>query len=61
MIKVQPITLEGRGLRLEPLTEEHHEALARASADGRLWELFYIAVPPPEGMRGYVTEALNGE
>jgi len=61
MINVQPIVLEGRGIRLEPLTEEHHEALAAAATDGRLWELWYIAVPPPEEMRGYVADALKGQ
>ena len=61
MIAVQPIVLEGRGVRLEPLTTEHHDALAGAAADGRLWELWFIAVPPPEGMRAYVADALQGQ
>src|SRR5467141_2778984 len=61
MIAVQPIVLEGRGVRLEPLTTQHHEALAGAAADGRLWELWFIAVPPPEGMRAYVADALQGQ
>jgi RimJ/RimL family protein N-acetyltransferase len=61
MINVQPLVLEGHGIRLEPLSDEHHEALAAAAADGRLWELWFIAVPPPEGMRGYVADALKGQ
>ena len=61
MIVVEPVVLEGGGIRLEPLTEEHHEALAVAAADGRLWDLWFIAVPPPEGMRAYVAEALKGQ
>jgi len=61
MIKPQPIVLEGRGVRLEPLTEDHHEALATAATDGRLWEFWFIAVPPPEGMRTYVADALKGQ
>lgn len=60
MITVQPLVLEGRGIRLEPLTTEHHDALAAAAADGRLWELWFTAVPPPEGMRAYLADALNG-
>ena len=32
----QPVTLEGHGVRLEPLTEEHSDALAAAAGDGRL-------------------------
>jgi RimJ/RimL family protein N-acetyltransferase len=61
MIDVQPIVLEGRGVRLEPLVDSHHEALAAASADGRLWELFFIALPDPDGMRAYVADALKGQ
>ena len=61
MINVQPTVLEGRGLRLEPLQDEHQDALGAAAADGRLWELWYTAVPTPEGMRGYVADALKGQ
>ena len=61
MIDVRPAVLEGGGLRLEPLTDDHHEALAAATADGRLRELWFIAVPAPEGMRAYVADALKGQ
>ena len=53
--------LESHGIRLEPLTEAHSDALAAAAGDGRLWEFWYIAVPPPEGMKAYVAEALKGQ
>jgi RimJ/RimL family protein N-acetyltransferase len=61
MIHVGPVTLEGRGIRLEPLATEHADALAAAAADGRLWDLWYTAVPPPEGMVAYVATALKGQ
>jgi RimJ/RimL family protein N-acetyltransferase len=61
MIEVRPIILEGHGIRLEPLTDDHHQALAAAASDGRLWELWFTAVPPPEGMRTYVADALKGQ
>jgi RimJ/RimL family protein N-acetyltransferase len=61
MIDVRPVVLEGGGIRLEPLGEEHHDALAAAASDGRLWELWFTAVPPPEGMRAYVADALKGQ
>jgi len=61
VIALRPTILEGRGIRLEPLTEDHQEALAAAAGDGRLWELWFIAVPPPDGMRAYVAEALKGQ
>ena len=41
MIDVRPTMLEGGGIRLEPLTDDHHDALASATADGRLWELWF--------------------
>ena len=61
MITPQPLVLEGRGIRLEPLTEDHHQALATAASDGRLWELWFTAVPVPEKMRDYIADALKGQ
>jgi len=61
MIDPRPITLEGGGIRLEPLTEDHHEGLVAAAADGRLWELWFTSVPPPDGMRAYIAAALQGQ
>ena len=61
MIAPRPVVLEGHGIRLEPLTEEHSDALAAAAGDGRLWELWFVAVPPPDGMRAYVADALTGQ
>jgi RimJ/RimL family protein N-acetyltransferase len=61
MIDVQPIVLEGGGIRLEPLTADHHAALEAAAADGRLWELWFTAVPGPGGMQAYVADALTGQ
>jgi len=58
--EIRPLVLEGHGIRLEPLTVDHAPALAAAAGDGRLWELWYIAVPPPEGMPAYVATALEG-
>jgi N-acetyltransferase len=61
MIDVRPLVLEGGGIRLEPLTDDHHDALAEAASDGRLWELWFTSVPPREGMRAYVIDALKGQ
>lgn len=61
MIHPEPVTLEGHGVRLEPLTRFHADALARAVADGRLWELWYTAVPEPDGVAAYIAEALVGQ
>jgi len=61
MIDVRPVTLERGGIRLEPLAEDHHDALAAAATDGRLWELWFTSVPAPGGMRAYVNAALQGQ
>lgn len=61
MIKVVPATLEGHGVRLEPLTREHHDGLVEAAKDGRLWELFFTSVPEPEQVHAYISGALSGQ
>lgn len=61
MIKLSPVTLEGRGIRLEPLYPDHEEALSIAAADGELWNLWYTVVPKHEETRGYIADALAGQ
>lgn len=61
MITIAPVTLEGHGVRLEPLTAAHHEGLQAAAADGRLWELWFTSVPRPEQTAGYIATALEGQ
>jgi RimJ/RimL family protein N-acetyltransferase len=61
MINVQPVTLEGRGIRLEPLTDAHHDALGAAAADGKLWELWFTSVPAPGTTASYIADALKGQ
>lgn len=61
MIHVQPTVLEGHGIRLEPMTEQHAAPLAEAVTDGRLWELWFTAVPSPDGVPAYIADALKGQ
>ena len=61
MIHVQPATLERDGLRLEPLGKTHAPDLQAAVADGRLWELWFTSVPPPDGVAAYIETALKGQ
>jgi RimJ/RimL family protein N-acetyltransferase len=61
MISLQPVTLEGNGVRLEPLSEDHHDALVAAASDGNLWELWFTVIPPPDGMKTYIKDALTGQ
>ena len=61
MIHVAPITLEGYGVRLEPLTADHVDGLADAARDGSLWDLWYTSVPSPDDAAKYVNDALDGQ
>ena len=61
MIDPRPVVLEGHGVRLEPLTPGHRDALAAASEDGRLWELWFTQVPSPEQAATYIADALAGQ
>ena len=61
MIAPGPVTLERRGIRLEPLGPEHHDGLVAAAADGELWKLWFTSVPDAVGTEGYIAGALKGQ
>lgn len=61
MISLSPVTLEGHGVRLEPLAAAHERELTAAATDGRLWELWFTSVPEPTGMARYIDDALVGQ
>src|SRR3954467_5325619 len=61
MINVQQVILERDGIRLETLTVDHHDGLAAAAADGKLWELWVTSVPEPKGVESYIAAALEGQ
>jgi len=61
MLSPSPVTLEGHGVRLEPLDPSHADGLAAAASDGRLWELWFTFVPRPEEAERYVADALAGQ
>jgi RimJ/RimL family protein N-acetyltransferase len=60
MIHPKPVTLEGNGIRLEPLSPDHRDGLVAAASDGRLWELWFTFVPEPGTADAYIAEALRG-
>lgn len=60
MITIAPTTLEGRGIRLEPLGPQHCDDLASAASDGRLWELWFTSVPEPDQVPRYIADAQAG-
>jgi len=54
-----PVTLEGPHARLVPLSHDHTEGLCEATRDGELWQLWYTAVPSPEGMSAEIDRRLS--
>ena len=51
--------LQGRGVRLLPLTLAHEDALRAAAADGELWKIRVTSVPEPDDTRAYIETALQ--
>jgi len=61
MKEPKPVTLEKHGVRLEPLTREHRDAIAKAAADGELWNLWVTSVPAPGETDTYLAHAVGGQ
>jgi N-acetyltransferase len=58
---VSPITLEGKHVRLEPLSQAHAEPLVAAAGDGDLWNTTVTIIPDHAGISSYIEAALNGQ
>ncbi|NMK45075.1 GNAT family protein [Achromobacter sp. Bel] len=58
---LEPVTLEGDVVRLEPLAAGHAEALAAIGLHPELWRLQPEPVATAEDMRRYVDRALAGQ
>ena len=59
MAFIEPVTLKGAIATLEPLAREHEAGLAKAAADGELWQLWYTTVAHPDKMAEYIATALD--
>lgn len=59
MTAIAPVTLHGKYVTLEPLSEDHHDGLVAAASEGELWNLWYTTVPRPEGMRAEIGRRLE--
>lgn len=55
---VTPVTLEGRIVRLEPLTIDHLPALTAVGLDERVWRWLLSPYRTPDDMRRWVEAAL---
>lgn len=56
---LEPVTLTGELVVLEPLRREHHDEAVAAVSDGALWELRYTSVPRPEEMAQEIERRLR--
>jgi RimJ/RimL family protein N-acetyltransferase len=60
-LPIEPLTLEGHRVRLEPLSFAHQDALVNAASDGELWTLPYTIVPSKETIVEYIGNAIHGQ
>jgi len=58
---VEPVILQGRHVRLEPLTPGHAAGLAEVGLDEDLWKWIPTPVRTPEEMSAYVQSALQDQ
>lgn len=56
---LEPVTLAGRHVRLEPLSPGHVPALCEVGLDPELWRWTLAVIRTPEEMRAYVATALR--
>ncbi len=60
-MEIHPITLEGRAVRLEPLSLKHHAQMCEAGLDFDLWHWTTQNVRTPKDMRSYIEQALGDQ
>jgi len=58
---IESVTLEGRAVRLEPLSQKHHPGLCEIGLEEDLWALVPYRVTMPEQMRTYIDTALAAQ
>lgn len=58
-MKIEPITLEGRHVRLEPLSLAHFDGLCAVNGDPEIWRWTHPPAQTPEEMRIYIELALS--
>ena len=56
---VEPVTLEGRFIRLESISWAHYEGLCQAGSDPDIWRWTTSTGETPEKMRAYIETALK--
>ena len=54
----EPFSVEGQHVSVVPLSQDHHDDLADAAADGQLHRLWYITIPDPSGIQAEIERRL---
>jgi len=57
----EPVTLNGRTVRLEPLSVEHSAELVHVALDPELWRWTVSLVRDEAALREYIAQALEGQ
>jgi RimJ/RimL family protein N-acetyltransferase len=60
-VKIEPVTLEGRHVRLEPLSRDHLDALWAVAADPDLWRHTLVRIASRDELAAYLDAALADE
>jgi RimJ/RimL family protein N-acetyltransferase len=58
-MNVQPITLEGAYVKLEPLSLNHHRQLCAVGLDPDFWKITMTLISTPEEMKRYIETAVE--
>jgi N-acetyltransferase len=57
----EPVTLEGKHVRLEPLSLDHLDPLTAVGLDPELWKFTKVNVTSRDEMRAYIEDALRAQ
>ena len=61
LMQIQPVTLQGHFIRLEPLSQVHHADLCEAGDDPEIWRWNPRPILTAEEMRVYIATAKAGQ
>jgi RimJ/RimL family protein N-acetyltransferase len=60
-LQVEPVTLTGRHVRLEPLAESHLDELWPVASEASLWQWIPWPVRSKDDLHAYIVAALDGQ
>ncbi|KQL44573.1 GNAT family acetyltransferase [Brevibacillus choshinensis] len=61
MLRITPVTLEGKLVRLEPLRPEHREGLWEAGHFEEIWTYMSVKMAKPEDAWSFIDSAMKNE